>query len=451
MTAKTWSKAVVGEIASKGRNALVGGPFGSDLVSRDYVPYGVPVIRGANMGLGRWVSGEFVFVSEEKADALSANCAQPGDLVFTQRGTIGQVALIPESGPERYLISQSQMKLSVDPEKVDPLFLLYVFSSAEQQLYIQQNAIRTGVPHTNLGILRSTPIKFPDLSAQKAIAGVLGAIDDKIELNHRINAELEAMAKLLYDYWFVQFDFPISAAQAAALGKPGLEGQPYRSSGGKMAHHPDLKREIPAGWRVASLSQCIDRIIDHRGKTPTKLGGDWSTADDAIIALSAKIVKGGKLVGIERAKKVSKELYDKWMPFKLMNGDILMTSEAPAGEFYFIHGKTDYCLSQRLFAIRADQTKVMPAYLYHELSGGYGYSEIMGSLSGSTVFGIRQDVLLAIKVVIPDMEIQKGFEDAAIPLLRTIKVLDQQNQELAALRDWLLPMLMNGQVTVGSA
>jgi len=445
MGSDDWPTFTVSEITSKGRNALVGGPFGSDLVSKDYVPSGVPVIRGANMGKGRWVSGDFVFVSKEKADSLSANCAKPGDLVFTQRGTIGQVALVPEAGFDRYLISQSQMKLSVDPDKVSGLFLFYVFCTTEQQNYIQQNAIRTGVPHTNLGILRNTPVRLPPLIKQNAIASVLTALDAKIELNQRINAELEGMAKLLYDYWFVQFDFPMTTAQAAALGKP----HPYRASGGKMIYNETLKREIPEGWTVQTLSQCIDRIIDHRGKTPNKLGGDWSTQDDAIIALSARVVKGGKLIGIERANKVDRELYEKWMPTKLMDGDILMTSEAPAGEFYFIHGKTEYCLSQRLFAIRADQTKVLPAYLYHELSTGHAYSEIMGSLSGSTVFGIRQDVLREIKVVVPNKQVQEKFEETAIPLLRSIKLHDEQNQELTQLRDWLLPMLMNGQVRVG--
>jgi type I restriction enzyme S subunit len=116
---------IVGDIASKERNSLVGGPFGSDLVSRDYVATGVPVIRGTNMGHGRWVSGEFVHVTQAKADALSANCAKPGDIIFTQRGTLGQVALVPAHGAARYLISQSQMKLTVDILKGDALFLYY--------------------------------------------------------------------------------------------------------------------------------------------------------------------------------------------------------------------------------------------------------------------------------------------------------------------------------------
>ena len=153
-----WVETTIGQIAASTRNALVGGPFGSNLVSRDYVEAGVPVIRGQNMG-GRWVSGEFVFVSEQKAQSLESNLARPGDIVFTQRGTIGQVSLVPRVPFDRYLVSQSQMKLTANSEIADSAFLYYVFSTDEQQDYIRQHAIQTGVPHTNLGILRSTDRK----------------------------------------------------------------------------------------------------------------------------------------------------------------------------------------------------------------------------------------------------------------------------------------------------
>ncbi len=172
MTSEPWGNAPTSEIAAKQENALVGGPFGSDLVSKDYVPAGVPVIRGQNMQ-GRWVGGEFVFVSDSKAESLTANLARPLDIVFTQRGTLGQVALVPPKPWSRYLVSQNQMKLTVDPNIADPVFFYYVFSSSEQINYIKQRAIQTGVPHTNLSILRQTPVPLPPLAEQRAIAGVV--------------------------------------------------------------------------------------------------------------------------------------------------------------------------------------------------------------------------------------------------------------------------------------
>src|SRR5688572_26164385 len=159
---------------------------------------------------GRWVSGEFAFVTEEKAQSLEANLARPGDIVFTQRGTLGQVSLVPDAPFPRYLVSQSQMKLTVDREKADPRFFYYVFSTTEQKDYIRQNAIQTGVPHTNLGILRSTTVPLPPTDEQRAIAQILGTLDDKIELNRRMSETLEAMARALFKSWFVDFD-PVRA------------------------------------------------------------------------------------------------------------------------------------------------------------------------------------------------------------------------------------------------
>ena len=163
-----WRECRLEDIAAPSRNALVGGPFGSDLVSSDYVPRGVPVIRGENVSLGRWVAGDFAFVSEQKADRLAANTAGPLDLVFTQRGAnhYRQVALVAAEAPDRCVISQSQMKLTVDPRSADPLFIYYLMRAPEQQAYLQRNAIQTGVPHTNLSILRRMPIRIPPLSQQ---------------------------------------------------------------------------------------------------------------------------------------------------------------------------------------------------------------------------------------------------------------------------------------------
>lgn len=167
-----WEMVTVGSIAQKKPNSIVGGPFGSDLVSTDYVPAGVPVIRGQNMGQAI-VSGDFVFVSDEKAKALSSNLAAPGDVVFTQRGTLGQVSVVPDSPFDRYLISQSQMKLSVDPQRFDVAFLCQYFSSAAGQQQILESAIQTGVPHTNLAILRGYFLPRPPLPEQQVIAAAL--------------------------------------------------------------------------------------------------------------------------------------------------------------------------------------------------------------------------------------------------------------------------------------
>ena len=174
-----WKSSSVRAIASSTPNAIVGGPFGSDLVSKDYVPQGVPVIRGQNMG-GRWVSGDFVFVTPMKARALEANLAYPGDIVFTQRGTLGQVCLVPDNPFSAYVVSQSQMKLSVNQRIADSLYVFYFFTSYEQKKSIQERAIQTGVPHINLRILRAIPVRLPPPSEQRNIARSLSEVDGMI-------------------------------------------------------------------------------------------------------------------------------------------------------------------------------------------------------------------------------------------------------------------------------
>ena len=257
-----WISCVVEDIAAPTRNALVGGPFGSNLVSNDYTEFGVPVIRGQNMGFGRWVSGEFAFVSEEKAQELSANIARPGDIVFTQRGTLGQVAIVPRDSYSRYVVSQSQMKLTVDPQKADTLYLYYYFTSPEQQAHIRQNSIQTGVPHTNLTILRDTPVVLPPLAEQREIARILGALDDKIELNRQMNATLEATARAIFKSWFVDFD-PV---HAKANGE-----QPVGMDAETATLFPNSFEEsalglIPAGWGVSTIGEEVSVV---GGSTPT--------------------------------------------------------------------------------------------------------------------------------------------------------------------------------------
>lgn len=176
-----WHQPRVSAIAARRANSTVGGPFGSDLVAKDYVDSGVPVIRGQNMGQ-RYVAGEFAFVSPAKAKALQANLARPSDLVFTQRGTLGQVALVPTGPYEEYLISQSQMKLTLDCGAAAPGYVHQYFASALGQKQILDSAIQTGVPHTNLGILRNYAVPMPRrVDEQEAIAAALTDADTLID------------------------------------------------------------------------------------------------------------------------------------------------------------------------------------------------------------------------------------------------------------------------------
>lgn len=195
-----WPIVRLSTLANSKKGSMAGGPFGSDLVSRDYVDEGVPVVRGVNLPKDKKFSlDDLVFVSEAKADALHLNCASPGDIVFTQRGTLGQVGILPANTQyTRFLISQSQMKMSVDLSKAHPLYLYYYFRMPSTVSYIENHALQSGVPHINLGILRKLEVICPPLGVQKKIAAILTAYDDQIENNQRRIALLEKMAEELY-------------------------------------------------------------------------------------------------------------------------------------------------------------------------------------------------------------------------------------------------------------
>ena len=270
----------VGELAAPIRNALVGGLFGSDLGSADYVPSGVPVIRGQNLSNGKFVGGDCVYVSESKADKLKSNLARPGDLVFTQRGNAvlhgGQVAIVPDGRFDRYVVSQSQMKLTPDSSKVDSHFLYFVFSSSDYSHYLRSNAIVTGVPHINLSLLRDYQLYLPPLAEQRAIASVLGALDDKIELNRRMNATLESIARALFQSWFIDFD-PVRAkldnrhptginAETAALFSDSFQdSQQGRLPQGWIRGWSDA---VAAALAQAWLQECVVAIEwrDHTAR-----------------------------------------------------------------------------------------------------------------------------------------------------------------------------------------
>ena len=162
------------DLADNQRYALNGGPFGSKLVSSMYVAEGVPVIRGTNLPFDRRFSfDDFVYVSPEKAEELSANTARPGDIVFTQRGTLGQIGIIPKNSVlDRFIISQSQMKLTVGSNIADAEYIYYYFRQPEVIRKIESLASSSGVPHINLQTLREFLLEIPCLDEQRIVASI---------------------------------------------------------------------------------------------------------------------------------------------------------------------------------------------------------------------------------------------------------------------------------------
>ena len=199
---------------------------------------------------------------------------------------------------------------------------------------------------------------------------------------------------------------------------------------------------FPSSWEISTLGDVLDLIIDHRGKTPTKLGSEWS--NEGIIALSAKSVKNHELLNLDIANLVDEELYKRWMPIKLEPQDILMTSEAPLGELFYIAEFSQYCLSQRLFALRANKTINEPTVLYFQLSDTIGKNQIDIRKTGTTVVGIRQSELIQVPIVVPSDDVQRQFARLCDPLMLRIEKNATEMRHLAALQSILQASLSSG-------
>jgi type I restriction enzyme S subunit len=427
---------LLADLAASTKNSIVGGPFGSNLVSKDYAPNGVPVIRGQNMGQ-RCVGGEFVFVSLSKAQALSPNKARPGDLVFTQRGTLGQVAIVPADPFPEYIVSQSQMKVTLDPEKADVDYLYYVFSSPDQLEYIKNTSIQTGVPHTNLGILKKTPVPVPPLPVQKAIAGVLGALDDRITLLRETNTTLEAIAQALFKSWFVDFD-PVRAK---------MEGRaPEGMDEATAALFPDGLEDsalgmVPTGWQVHSFRDTISIIGGGTPKTsnPSFWDGDipWFSVVDAPSASDVFVVDTEKHITEAGLSGSSTKL--------LPEGTTIISARGTVGRLALT--ARPMAMNQSCYGLQGKAGDVYFTYF----SATRLVEQLKQRAHGSVFDTITQESFAGVPVNYPAAKSISAFDSGVEPLMLRLRENLLQAQTLATLRDTLLPRLISGQLRLPEA
>jgi type I restriction enzyme, S subunit len=443
MAGENTKTCTVGDVAAPVRNALVGGPFGSDLVSADYVPCGVPVIRGQNLSAGKFVGGEFAFVTDDKADKLHANLARPGDLVFTQRGNAvlhgGQVAMVPDHPFQRYVVSQSQMKLTPDQTKVDSRFLYFVFSSSTYGDYLRSTAIVTGVPHTNLGLLRDFVLSLPPLPEQKRIAHILGTLDDKIELNRGMNATLEAMSRALFKSWFVDFD-PV---RQKAAGR-----QPVGMDAKTAALFPDSFEEseigkVPKGWGIAevrdllSLSrEAVDpsehpiETFDHYS-IPAFDSGCWPSPDRGADIKSQKLLVAPGSVLISKLNPRTPRV---WIPYEPRQPRPIASTEflvAVPNETIGVGVPFIFCFASSESVIE---------YLASHASG-----------TSNSHQRVRPDDFLSLRTALAPNNVLQAFGEVVGPHLQRSNHARSESRTLAALRDTLLPKLLAGELRVSKA
>jgi type I restriction enzyme S subunit len=337
-----------------------------------------------------------------------------GDILFSEIRPKNKRYALVDCEVEDFVVSTKFMVIS-RKEKLIDLEFLYIFLTSDKKVN-EFNIIaesRSGTfPQITFESISYISVLLPPIEEQKSIANIITALDDKIENLKNQNKTLEQTAKTIFKEWFSKYQ---------------------------------IGDELPDEWKISPINELVDTIIDYRGKTPKKLGMDWS--ESGIPALSAKTIKKGKIVRRDAMNFGDEALYDLWMKDELQKGDILLTSEAPLGEMYYINDDKKYILSQRLFALRVNEN-ITSQYLYHYLFSRYGQHLLQARASGSTVEGIRQSELRKIEVIIPDSDSLEKASSLFQNIFDKKHNNSKQIQSLKETRNELLPKLMSGEIRI---
>ena len=368
----------------------------------------------------RYVSSASKKITDLGLNNSNTKMLEKGDLIISARGTVGAIAQLTKP----MAFNQSCFGLRGKKDKLDTDYLYYWLKNYVDVLL---NKSQGSVFNTiNLSTFDDIKIELPSIADQRKISNLLTLFDDKIQTNNQINQELESMAKTLYDYWFVQFDFP------------DQNGKPYKSSGGKMVYHPELKREIPEGWGVEKIENIAQT---GSGGTPKSTNVSYYSNGEIPWINSGEleqtvITSTSNFITEEGLNNSSAKLFPSGTILVAMYG-------ATAGKVSFLTFEAS--TNQAICAITLTDIR-MRYYLKNVIEDLYQY--LVKLSTGSARDNLSQDMIKNIKVVIPSNDILDRFYDFSNNIIKEITKKQQENEQLTHLRDWLLPMLMNGQVKV---
>ncbi len=396
----------------------------------EWLATGVPVIRNFNLVDGQLDFSDAYYVDEETYGIRTRRAVPTeGDIIFSREAPIGNCAIIPPNF--RCCLGQRLVLLRTNPKVCSPEYLLAALQSPYVKQQIAQVA-KSGSIVSNFNIGDMKDLIIPVIAGNESIAQISNLLNRKLSTNRLLCSELESMAKTLYDYWFVQFDFPDE------------NGKPYRTSGGEMVWNDQLKREIPKGWGVGKIKQ-LGSIVS--GGTPSTkheeyycdCGFAWITPND----LSGN--EGKMFIG-HGDRDVTQTGVDNSSATLMPKGSVLLSTRAPIG--YLAISENELSTNQGFKSIVPD-AGYSEYYIYYLLQRNIPALEKQGV--GTTFKEISKDTLAEFEVLLPNKTIANMFAENITSACELRAKLEKENRELTRLRDWLLPMLMNGQATVTSA
>lgn len=390
------------------------GPFGSDVKKEFYVDNGVPILNGSNLQGFKLQEDSFGYLTKEKADSLKKCNAHRGDIIVTHRGTLGQIVYVPvDSKYDRYVISQSQFRFRCKADLVDVQYLVYYFHTREGQYKILANASQVGVPALAraTSTFRLIDIKLPPLDDQRRIASILSSLDRKIELNNKINADLEEMAQAIFKNWFVDFE-------------------PFK--GGKFVDS-ELGM-IPEGWKVISLSE----IMKYNG-------GSQPPASEFIDTYQEGYIRFIQIRDYDNDSHIT------YIPISKRNKlcdelDIMIARYGAAlGRICWgLKGAYNVALA-KVIPIKSYYREYLRCYL----NTSYFYQSINNKGARCAQSGFNQSDINSYMIAFPiDETVVMNFNDLCSSIMDKRLSLKYENSRLSTLRDTLLPRLMSGELEV---
>ena len=422
------------------------GPFGSQLHQRDYVPVGTPIITVEHLGENRILHEDLPRVSDSDRTRLAKYLLQDGDIVFSRVGSVDRRALV-SSAEEGWLFSGRCLRVRPDPSKVDSQYLSYFLGLEVLREYIRSIAVGATMPSLNTRILSDIPIVLPHLSKQRGIAHVLGTLDDKIELNRRMNRTLEEMTQAIFQDWFVDFG-PTRAK---------MEGQEPYLPPELWGLFPDELvdselGEIPEGWEISRLEDVAERIAMGPFGSSIKV----STFVDSGIPIISGQHLNGTLLEDGDYRFITEDHADRLARSNVQSGDIVLTHAGNIGQAAYVPNTsqyTRYVISQRQFYMRCDTSKITPLFVVHFFKTQEGQHQLLANTSSTGVPSIARPVtyLRSIALCLPSKDLLTVFDQVVGSYYRTIARNNKEILTLATQRDSLMPKLVSGELLVRPA
>lgn len=404
------------------QDGFLRGPFGSALkkslfvskAENTYKVYEQGVVLQQDKSFGNYyISGEYFEKEMSRFEVKS------GDFLVSCSG-VNYGAIFQLKGEiEQGVINQALLRIRLNQELVDANYFLYYFKAYIVKKIIGGTGDSTIPNFPPMAVVKAINIELPDIEMQKKVGKVLAKIDDKIQINNMVSNELESMAKTIYDYWFLQFDFPDE------------NGKPYKSSGGRMVWNEELKREIPEGWSVGNLYDIADFINGLACQKFRPISNDKKLPVIKIAEMHDGITSSTEFVRDDIPEK-----------HIISDGDILFSWSATLETMIWFGGKAG--LNQHIF-------KVIPKnyekyYVYMQLSAYIINFVQMAEARKTTMGHINTDHIKQSRIILPPQNIVSKYNNVVNDAFSKIVANNEENREMKSLRDFLLPLLMNGQV-----